>query len=232
MSSPTPSLTQHLLSLDPAALHAATTHPFLAAAATNALPARTTQSWLAQDRLYALSYTTFAATLLAKVRIPSTSGRASTPAWRTAAVLIDCLANIAREVALFEDVAAARGWSALLDETRPNAATRAYHGVFAAAAQPAAPLLVGLVTLWGTEACYLRAWEGAATLLAGEAAEEDIMAKVFIPNWSSEEFRAFVKVLADLVDELGKDVGEEERRECEDAWRVVLEVEKEFWPEV
>ena len=68
--------------------------------------------------------------------------------------------------------------------------------------------------------------------MKGGADESDVMRSVFIPNWSSEEFAAFVKVLAGLVDELGEDVGEDERRECEDAWRVVLEVEKEFWPNV
>lgn len=232
MPSQRPSLTQHLLSLDPAGLHAATTHPFLTAAASGTLPAATTQTWLAQDRLYALSYTTFAATLLTKVRIPTCSARVSTLQWRIADALIASLAAITREVALFEDVAAARGWSGVFDEARAGAATRAYRGVFAAAAQPAASLLVGLVTLWATEECYLRAWAGAAKELKGEVGEEDVMAKVFIPNWSSEEFAAFVKVLAGLVDELGEDVGEDERRECEDAWRVVLEVEKEFWPDV
>jgi len=232
MSSQTPSLTQYLLGLDPSGLHAATHHPFLTKAATGTLPAATAQSWLSQDRLYALSYTNFAAGLLCKVAIPSNSNRTATLGRRTADALIDCLANIKHEVELFEDVAARRGWSAVLDDARPNAVTLAYRNVFAGAAQPSASLLKGLVTLWATEECYLRAWSGAAKDMKGGADESDVMRSVFIPNWSSDEFVAFVKVLADLVDDMGNGIDEEQRRECEDAWRVVLTVEKEFWPDV
>jgi len=58
------------------------------------------------------------------------------------------------------------------------------------------------------------------------------MRKVFIPNWSSDEFEAFVKRLGDLVDEIGKTAGEDEVRECEEVWEMVVWVEKGFWPDV
>ena len=58
------------------------------------------------------------------------------------------------------------------------------------------------------------------------------MRDVFIPNWSSDEFEGFVKALADLVDEMGRVVGEQEVRECEEAWEMVVWAEKGFWPDV
>lgn len=226
-------LTQHLLSLDPQSLHHATHAPFLTKAATASLPAPIARTWLAQDRLYALNYANFVAALLAKVAIPSTSNRTQTLNWRIADCLIDCLTNIKTEVQLFEDVAAAQAWSEVLDETTPNEATRDYQGLFAAACAPNASLLKGMVALWATEECYLRAWSGAAENLSkGEARDDDVMAKTFIPNWSSKEFGQFVGVLRELVDEMGVDIGEGERRECEGVWRWTLTVEKEFWPDV
>lgn len=112
------SLTQHLLSLNPTAIREATQHPFLKHAATGTLPSKAAISWLAQDRLYALSYVNFVSALLAKVRIPSSSNRTATPQWRTADALIECLLNIKNELQLFEDVAKNQGWSHIFDESR------------------------------------------------------------------------------------------------------------------
>lgn len=112
------SLTQHLLSLNPTAIRDATQHPFLKHAAAGTLPSEAAISWLAQDRLYALSYVNFVSALLAKVRIPSSSNRTSTPQWRAADALIECLLNIKNELQLFEDVAKNQGWSHILDESR------------------------------------------------------------------------------------------------------------------
>lgn len=112
------SLTQHLLSLNPTALREATQHPFLKQAATGILPVPAAISWLAQDRLYALSYVNFVSALLAKIRIPFSSERTSTSQWRTADALIECLVNIKNELQLFEDTAKSQGWSHIFDETR------------------------------------------------------------------------------------------------------------------
>ena len=61
--------------------------------------------------------------------------------------------------------------------------------------------------------------------------EGDVMQRVLIPNWTSVEFEGFVKRLGDLVDELGVEKGGWVWRECEAAWRQVVWVEGEFWPE-
>jgi thiaminase len=87
-----------------------------------------------------------------------------------------------------------------------------------------------MVTLWATEVCYLKAWSWARDQLVQNG--EDVMREVFIPNWSSEEFEGFVKRLGNLVDEMGRAAEEEEVRECEEVWEMVVWVEKGFWPDV
>ena len=112
------SLTQHLLTLYPTKIREATQHPFLKQAATGTLPSQAAISWLAQDRLYALSYINFVSALLTKLRIPSSSNRTSTLQWRITDTLIECLVNIKNELQLFEDAAKNQGWSHIFDESR------------------------------------------------------------------------------------------------------------------
>ena len=231
-----PSLTAHLLHLDEKALKEATTHPFLEAAATSSLSVAHLKAWLAQDRLYALSYVGFIGSLLSFIPLPSHSEREQSLEWRTADLLIDCLANIRRELKLFEETAAAEGWLEEICEVRPNVQTRAYQDLFAGATAQGRPLIVGLTVLWATEECYLRAWRHAWSKMdqGVKAKDKDVMQRVFIPNWSSPEFEAFVRRLGALVNKMGALWDEEgwEWRECETAWRQVLWAEKEFWPKV
>jgi len=232
-----PSLTAHLLHLDDAALKEATQHPFLEAAATHSLPLEYLKAWLAQDRLYALAYTNFIGALVAKVQIPTTADRETTLEWRAADLLIDCLINIRREAKMFEETAEAEGWLEEICNAQPSVHTRAYQDLFAGAAAPAKPLIVGLAVLWATEECYLRAWKHAKSKMDQglKAKEKDVMQRAFIPNWSSPEFEAFVRRIGNLVNKFGADrTGEDgwEWQECETAWRQVVWLEKEFWPDV
>jgi thiaminase len=95
---------------------------------------------------------------------------------------------------------------------------------------------VGLVVLWATEECYLRAWRFARESMPKEGGvgerEKDVMRRVFIPNWSSEEFEGFVNRLRGLVDEIEIEEGSWLWKECEKAWRQVVWVEGMFWPDV
>ena len=231
-----PSLTSHLLHLDQASLKAATTHPFLTAAATSTLPVERLKDWLAQDRLYALSYVNFIGTLLSRISIPTTSDRETTLHWRAADILIDCLTNIRRELALFEQTAAAEGWLDEICNARPTVQTRAYQDLFAGATAQGRSTLIGLTILWATEESYLRAWRFAWSKMdqGVPAKQKDVMQRVFIPNWSSAEFEAFVRKIGALVNKFGATVEEdgEEWAECEVAFRQVLWAEKEFWPKV
>ncbi|TKA22062.1 hypothetical protein B0A50_08442 [Salinomyces thailandicus] len=231
-----PSITGHLLHLEPLQLNAATQHPFLSAAATSSLHADDLKKWLAQDRLYALAYVNFIGSLLSKTAIPSVAARESTLEWRAADVLIDCLTNIRTELKLFEETAETEGWLDDICEVRPSVQTKAYQNLFAGAASPDKPLLVGLTVLWATEECYLRSWKYAATKMDHglKSKDKDVMQRVFIPNWSSPEFEALVRRLGALVNKFGQAYDEEgwEWQQCEDTWRQVVWAEKEFWPAI
>nr|POE82470.1 glucan endo-1,3-alpha-glucosidase agn1 [Quercus suber] len=215
----------------------ATTHPFLSAAATFSLAESQLKAWLAQDRLYALSYISFIGTLLSRTSIPTTSSREDSLGWRCADLLIDCLTNIRREIRLFEDAAREEGWfREICDGVEPSVQTRAYQDLFAGATAQGRPLIVGLTVLWATEDCYGRSWKYAAAQTVPHLGAEsrDIMQRVFIPNWSSTEFRAFVEKIRAVLDEYGKllERNSSEWKECEIAYRQVLWAETQFWPKV
>jgi thiaminase len=220
------------LTLEPKKLQAATEHIFLHHAATGSLSEKPFKAWLTQDRLYALSYLTFISSLLAKIPIPSTSDRQGTLHWRIASSLIDCLANIREELALFEDVAKKHGWTEELGTARPNIQTQAYKDLFAGAGQPTSSLLRGLVTLWATEKCYLLAWSYAASKVPVgiEDGQKDVMQSTFIPNFSNQNFVKFVQRLQDLVDELGEHASPNDIQEAEETWNQILWAEAAFWP--
>ena len=61
--------------------------------------------------------------------------------------------------------------------------------------------------------------------------EKDSALKAFATNWSSPEFRAFVDHdLAKLVDDVYRNVREEDRASAERVWERVVELEESFWP--
>ncbi|EMC93205.1 hypothetical protein BAUCODRAFT_232309 [Baudoinia panamericana UAMH 10762] len=241
-----PSLTSHLLHLSPPSLHAATHHPFLSLAATASAPPALLKHWLAQDRLYALSYLSFAGTLLSRIPMPTHAEREKSLEWRAADLIIEALVNIRREVRLFEETAEAEGWLEEICGVEASVQTRAYQDLFAGATAQGRPLIVGLVVLWATEEVYLRAWRYAKGKMDPGVSdgEKDVMQRVFIPNWSSREFEAFVRKLGGLINMFGLACeGEREEREedgevswqwreCERAWGQVLWAETHFWPDV
>lgn len=124
----------------------------------------------------------------------------------------------------------------------PNRTTRAYIDMFMSAGSPAVSLLEGLVVLWATEECYLRAWRYAARFLDerdGKEGDADggALRTRFIPNWASKEFEEFVGRIAEVVDEVagsvkGAEEGELMRGRCLEWWRQVLWLEERFWPDV
>ena len=64
--------------------------------------------------------------------------------------------------------------------------------------------------------------EGAVTALRNE----------FIPNWTSEEFKAAVDALADVANAWAAEPSKGEEKTCEELWLRTLELEAEFWPTV
>lgn len=257
MSTP---LTSYLQTLHHSLFHSATRHPFLRAAGTGTLPPRILSAWLSQDRLYAQSYIRFIGSLLAKLRLPShnpdpaKSSRA-TAEGRAVDVLIDALVNIRRELKFFRDVATEYKFDleALPVDIEaedvgakmfgPNPITHAYIDLFMSASSPATTVLEGIVVLWATEICYLRAWQYALSLSSSASSppENDqdggALRKHFIPNWTDPEFEAFVHKIGDVVDEMAGLVKGSESREdvlarCAFWWRQVLWLEERFWPVV
>jgi thiaminase len=228
-------LSQHLVSLDSDGLRRATQHPFLARAAQGTLPQEQLIAWLAQDRLYALSYVTFMGQLLSKVPVSSSADRTSTLNWRIVDCLINCLDNIRTELKLFEDTAVKHGWMEQLATSKPSVHTQAYRDLFAGAGQPSATLFRGMVALWATEKCYLLAWSYARKQIPQQESSvkgDDVMQSVFIPNWSSNDFVKFVDILEHLVDEMAQSATQEDIQQAEEQWTQIVWAEEAFWPHV
>ena len=253
-------LTTHLQDLYHPLYNQATTHPFLTHAAHGTIPKPLLSQWLSQDRLYAQSYIRFIGALLSKTRLPNHPGT-TTVENRIADLLIDALVNIRRELGVFNDVAGEFGLDLEGDADdgggggggatstegeklfEPNPITHSYIDLFMSASSPATTLLEGMVVLWATEICYLRAWQYARTTSTQTRGEEDAdggaLRKHFIPNWTSSEFVAFVERIGEVVDEMAGLVlveGGENREDvlgrCALWWRQVLYLEGRFWPDV
>ncbi|PWY92348.1 heme oxygenase-like protein [Aspergillus heteromorphus CBS 117.55] len=187
-----PTLTTHLLTLDPPALQTSTTHPFLHAAGSGTLPRHTLSRWLSQDRLYAQAYVRFIGLLISKIRLPdvyptststSTSpsdsgGSSSNPTLeqRTLHLLSASLTNIVREMQLFDVLARKYDLDLNVPPTGervpgPGVVTHAYGDLFASAGGTGMGLLEGLVVLWATEYCYLSSWGYARGVMDGSASD-------------------------------------------------------------
>ncbi|KAF9889101.1 hypothetical protein FE257_008078 [Aspergillus nanangensis] len=248
----------------------ATTHPFLSAAGKGQIPLSTLSQWLSQDRLYAQSYVRFIGHLLSKIQLSPAVNKNNPLPQRIVSVLIGAVVNIQRELEFFEDVAAEYGidLNAGMIEGRPtstststststettgpgtgkeqpfgpNPVTHAYIDMFMSAGSPATSILEGMVVLWATEECYLRAWRYAGSFMQPNTTGEDYaqdadggaLRKQFIPNWSSGEFEEFVTGIGELVDEMaeGDGIDGEMRAKCERWWRQVVWLEERFWPNI
>ncbi|PWN89413.1 heme oxygenase-like protein [Acaromyces ingoldii] len=238
------SLTQRLLSQSKEDYAAATTHPFLVSAGKLTLSPQALQSWLAQDRFYALlGYTKFLGRLIARMPSPEEDPDtlASKQQRRRLAILAGAMANIDREVAFFEDVArengldlAAKPRDGSIDAVSDK--TKAYRDFMVATAAEGT-FEEGLVLLWAMEKVYLDAWTHASTFLpSGSTAEDSLSPGVkralvqLIPNWSAPGFVSFVRDIADLVDELAsEDKNDRLLEQASKIWRQTLKHEVGFW---
>ncbi|KAJ6093216.1 hypothetical protein N7486_008505 [Penicillium sp. IBT 16267x] len=123
--------------------------------------------------------------------------------------------------------------------------TRAYIDMFMSAGSAGVPIIEGMTVLWATEVCYLRAWKYAAAFLKARIEKEDgsesvdadggALREKFIPNWSSDEFEAFVDRIGEVLNVLASQCkGAEEiemtRNKCLEWWRQVVWLEERFWP--
>ncbi|EIN08334.1 heme oxygenase-like protein [Punctularia strigosozonata HHB-11173 SS5] len=238
---PTPSLTS-LLYVKSAKYSAATQHPFLTAAGDGSLANDQLSYWLAQDRIYAShAYPRFIGQLIAKIPF-SSAHAASSPEQqrndRILRVLSFCLQNIVREVAFFSDTSEKFGLEIGIRNQVGDAgwperkATMDYTAEMARIAA-LGTLGEGLVFLWAMERVYLDAWKHVASARMGTASTEPLSSLSlatavdgFVTNWTSAEFEAFVRDLADLVD-----LCDVPLEAASVVWNRVLELEEAFWPE-
>lgn len=146
---PMPSLANHLLGRDTAAVAAATQSQFLSHAGCGTLSAPALMQWLTQDAHISRAFVSFVGTLIGKVRLPETSNSQQHTTYRAMDLLISTLNNVRREMSFFEVNAGKYGLSIGGEEIKP--ATKAYLDLFASASSPSASLLEGMVVLWATE---------------------------------------------------------------------------------
>ncbi|KIW17609.1 hypothetical protein PV08_04804 [Exophiala spinifera] len=243
-----PSLTSFLLDSAPQPFYMATQHPFLRHAGLGTLSKETLERWLSQDRLYAQSYIGFIGALIARVELPySVADQSTSLRWRIVNLLSSALENILRELRFFNDTAEKYGLR--LDASAgpegpftAEPATKQYIDLFRAfSTDPSMSLLEGLVVLWATEKCYLKAWTFASSFMepsGAPAAHADkdggALRNEFIPNWTSREFEKFVEDIAEVTDLLAE--REDAINRSQDVytavWARLLDIEAKFWPSV
>ncbi|KAI9756418.1 MAG: hypothetical protein M1835_000720 [Candelina submexicana] len=250
------SFTQALVASDPAGFQRATQSPFLRRAAQGTLSKEVLGRWLANDRLYVHGYLRAAGRLLSFLRLPQVVPTAlaelhADPASKLLAWTIDDLTNIQHEMRFFVETATRYGIDLNLpaDEhgqvpvSEKIPGLRQFEALFDGL-QPGdeglLPWLEGAVVFYGTEKCYLEAWMWAKSQVddtdKDPADDKDggAVRREFIANWTSPEFVAFVKQLADIID-AAVQTQEDDAKEALlqrglVKWREILAAEEAFWP--
>ncbi|RYP22293.1 hypothetical protein DL767_009081 [Monosporascus sp. MG133] len=232
----------------------ATRNQFLELAGKGRLPRETLSEWLAQDRLYCQAYARFVGGLISRVHLPKATDRpiAETLEWRILMLLHNSLAGIIAEIQLFEKTAGDYGLdlaavgSGMEGEAvgfGPYKATQGYIDLFDSfTAQPGArtdkPLLEGLLVLWATEVAYLDSWSYAKSQSPqnpdpSQDLDGGALRKHLIGNWTSDQFRAFVKEIEECLEALAVRADDTEEVLLASSLSVlkkVLVLEEEFWP--
>lgn len=182
----------------------ATRHPFLDACRDASIPEPAFHTWLVQDYRFVLSFTRFAARLLAG----APTGHMD--------VLIGGLAALGDELAWFRQKADERGLD--LDvRTHPTCAS--YAAFMEALTETAYP--VQATAFWAIERAYNQAWREAGPMRPPY--------DEFADRWGSEAFTAYVSALEAQADEALAAASDKERAAAESAFHEVARLEKDFW---
>ncbi|KAK2002690.1 heme oxygenase-like protein [Colletotrichum falcatum] len=249
------SLVQHLLASDPESYARATQSRFLSAAAKGAMPRDVLGRWLANDRLYIHAYIKGVGRLLDALDLPDLASTTAEPpvTERLLQWLVDALVNVRREEKFFVETAARFDIEVNLPASRAGVVEqdskldglKRFERLFGRLSKGPQPLgwLEGAILLYATEKCYLDAWSGARDGLEASAdgsrdADGGALRREFIPNWSSDAFRAFVDELGAIIDQGYEDavkkgeLGVENRlqQRALGVWREVMLAEETFWP--
>jgi thiaminase len=236
-------LTTHLLSVNHDQLQRIIHHPFLARAANGTLPKSLVEQWLANDLQYLKIYKGLSAHTLALLRDQQPKATLSNPEQRLIKWLEAAIPNGTREEVLFQDVATKYNFNITITDSAENEGLKRYEALYSALTcsknNAFVPWLEGATVLWAMEKIYYEAWSWAArqdTQSSPRSYENDMdggaMRKDFIPNWASSEFGAFVEELERAVDDGMGEVVREVRGRAEEVWKIVLDAEEAFWPDV
>ncbi|KAF4630618.1 hypothetical protein G7Y89_g7520 [Cudoniella acicularis] len=254
-------LTQRLLSLNVPLWTEATQDPFLEQAGKGTLEKSVLEKWLRSDRAYARAYVRFAGRVIAEIaKVLGQGGKGGEGdiVEGTLDLFLDALVNVRKELKFFEDVATRYylDLSSNEEEEGVEDGVRMYRELFEEVSDfdgeegkegisGVVGILQPLVLLWGTEKCYLEAWRFAASFTShdhqnldsnNEDADGGALRKEFIPNWTSDEFAAFVQRIEGVVEEVWECVPVEKRQllggEMERLWERILRVEGAFWPRI
>ncbi|KAI1107828.1 heme oxygenase-like protein [Jackrogersella minutella] len=241
----------------------ATQSQFLSLAGKGQLPPEILSQWLSQDRLYAQAYIRFAGGLISRVQLPikvQDGETSKTLQWRILSLIQTALSGVTRELQFFEEIAKKYGLdlealgpvaeggnlSHKSAGFAPNKVTHDYINLFDSfAAQPRGDLfktlLDGLVVLWTTEKAYLDSWTYAKQQ-ASETTDTEgdldggALRKEFIPNWTDEQFQAFVKECQECLDAYAAEQIEDTEEVAAAGsivlFKKVLVLEESFWPMV
>jgi thiaminase len=253
------SFTKCLLKSQPDAFRAATQSPFLRAGAEGTLDKETLGRWLGNDRLYIHAYIRGIGKVLSLLELPGTVESQDQPPSREERMLdwaVDALVNIRREKSFFIDTAAKYGIDLNLpgDERGKVFADakieglRRFETLFDSIGTGPAispPWIDAAVIFWGTEKCYLTAWNWAKAHIdpsksGSDDADGGALRNEFIDNWTSPEFEKFVDELGRLIDDVvaeqikisGVKVVQDLVRYFTDRWLELLQAEEKFWPEL
>ncbi|KAI0456571.1 heme oxygenase-like protein [Xylaria acuta] len=230
----------------------ATQSQFLRSGGQGRLGRDTLSQWLSQDRLYAQAYIRFIGGLISRVKLPAevdAKGTSATLQWRILTLLQACLAGIMRELRFFEETAGSYNLDLAAagpgeQGFGPNATTRGYIELFDSfTTQPQGSprtLFDGLIVLWATEKAYLAAWS-YANQHSARATDFDhdldggALRKSFIPNWTSQPFREFVKEIQECADayaesQTGEDNSDARFVTAAAMVKKVFVLEEGFWP--
>jgi len=163
-------------------------------------------------------------------------------------MLKDALNNILREITLFDNILGSpKHRPEIKDCGEPRPETEAYTKILKETVHSRSSLLVDLTILWGTEKCYLEAWqfakdshnrqsspENKSTHDAQDIQDADsksLLLNTLISNWTCSDFVDFVKHIENLTNELANSSEyASDWQNCRDIWTKVLSVEKGFWP--
>ncbi|KAK1920793.1 hypothetical protein DB88DRAFT_501073 [Papiliotrema laurentii] len=241
--------TQYLLDKYRSDFDAATQHPFLLATGDGSIDQAVLTQWLRQDYLYAyVGYLKFASLLLSRLPLPtSPPGPDSSPRTqalgRAIPLLTFSLANIKRETDFFVQTAQDHGLDLHPQGRMPDAPgpdgllgpytalTRSYVDFLGATAAMGS-LEDGLVLLWAMEKAYHTAWSYAKRFVPSQPAQspKEAALRLFVDNWTCDEFVGFVRDCTDVVDGLEIDPDSETGKQAEEVFKRTLWLEQRFWP--